>query len=346
MIPPRKRPAATLARPEPPNAGRADEHGGQAETAGSLMLTRLGCAAPTDRVAAVLASLREADIDFADSVFVVDDDRRLLGAVRMPRLLRAPGTAAVAQLMSPQPPTVTVDADQEHVASLAIRHGLAAVPVVDDAGRLLGVVAAEALIEVLRHEHVEDLHRLAGIRKENVRARHAIEAPPLRRARDRLPWLVLGLIGGTLATFVMSGFERRLGEKISIAFFVPGIVYLADAIGTQTEAIAVRGLSLSHAPIRSLLGGELRTGLLLGSTLALLTFPLVCLAYRDLRLAAAVSLSLLAAGTVATTMGILLPWSLQRLGFDPAFGSGPVATIVQDVLSLAIYFSFVVAIFG
>lgn len=325
---------------------RAEERFHRTETAGSLMLTRLACAAPEDKVADVLAGLSHSDIDFADSIFVVAEDGRLLGVVRLPQLLRAPSTAVIAPMIQRETPAVTVDADQERVASLAIRHGLAAVPVVDGAGRLLGVVAPETLIEVLRHEHVEDLHRLAGIRKENVRARHAIEAPPLRRARDRLPWLLLGLVGSMLATFVMSGFEHTLGEKISIAFFVPGIVYLADAIGTQTEAIAVRGLSLSHAPIRSLLGGELRTGILLGSVLALLTFPLVWIYFRDPRLAAAVSLSLMAAGAVATTMGLLLPWLLHRLGLDPAFGSGPIATIVQDVLSLAIYFLFVVLIFA
>jgi magnesium transporter len=148
-----------------------------------------------------------------------------------------------------------------------------------------------------------------------------------------------------LATLVMSGFEQTLSERISIAFFVPGIVYLADAIGTRTDAIAVWGLSLSHAPIGSLLRGELRTGILLGSMLGLLTFPLVWISFGDLRLATAVSLSLMATGAVATTMGLLLPWLLHRLGLDPAFGSGPIATIVQDVLSLD-SFLFVVAMFA
>jgi magnesium transporter len=140
-----------------------------------------------------------------------------------------------------------------------------------------------------------------------------------------------------LATLLMSRFEATLQAKLAVAFFVPAIVYLADAIGTQTEAIAVRGLSLSHASMRSLVWGELRTGLLIGVALALIAWPAVWLAFGDARLAFAVALALTAAGAMATTIGLLFPWVLAHLGKDPALGSGPVATIVQDVLSLAIY---------
>ena len=147
-----------------------------------------------------------------------------------------------------------------------------------------------------------------------------------------------------IATCVMASFETALQSKVAIAFFVPGLVYLADAIGTQTEAITVRWLSLSHAPPAGLLGGEMRTGLLIGLTLGLITLPVVWAVFRDFRLALAVSTALFFAGGVATTIGLLLPWLLQQFGTDPAYGSGPLATIIQDVLSLAIYFAVVSAI--
>jgi len=131
---------------------------------------------------------------------------------------------------------------------------------------------------------------------------------------------------------------QTLETRVAVAFFVPGIVYLADAIGTQTEAIAVRGLSLSHNSINRLLQGELRTGLLIGLCLGVLSFPLVLVGIGDVRLALAVALAILTAGGVATSVGLLLPWLLYQAGKDPAFGSGPVATIIQDVLSLLIYF--------
>jgi magnesium transporter len=138
---------------------------------------------------------------------------------------------------------------------------------------------------------------------------------------------------------VMASFEQALQANIAIAFFVPGIVYLADAIGTQTETIAVRGLSLSHAPFSTVVSGEARTGAIIGFTLALCALFPVWWWFGDARLAFSVAIALFVAGTAATTIGVVFPWALARLGRDPAYGSGPLATIVQDVLSLVIYFA-------
>jgi magnesium transporter len=177
-----------------------------------------------------------------------------------------------------------------------------------------------------------------NIQREERLDRAALEGPPLRRARHRLPWLLVGLVGSMIAAAVMSRFEHVLESQVAIAFFVPSIIYLADAIGTQNEAIAVRGLSLSRLPLRRLLAGEVRTGLLIGVTLAVLSFAIVAVRFNDLCLATSVASAILVAGAVATTTGLLLPWALSRIGSDPAFGSGPVATVIQDVLSILIYF--------
>jgi len=139
--------------------------------------------------------------------------------------------------------------------------------VVDASGALLGAVPPQALLQVLRREHVEDLHLLTGITRENARARHAIDDPPMRRARHRLPWLLAGLAGSAAATAAMAGFEDLIQAHVAVAFFVPALVYLADAIGTQSEAIAVRGLSLTRSGIGHLVAGELRTGAVIGSVL-------------------------------------------------------------------------------
>src|SRR5690606_17557773 len=133
------------------------------------------------------------------------------------------------------------------------------------------------------------------------------------------------LFRSMLATFVVAGFETTLEARVTIAFFVPGIVYLADAVGTQSEAIAVRGLSLSRLPLARLLAGELRTGLLIGVTLALLVLGPIWWWFGDVQLAIAVAVALLAASACATTIGFALPWLLARSGRDPAFGSGPIA---------------------
>lgn len=279
-----------------------------------------------------------------DLVCVVDADDRLIGTLTGAELLALPDDAVLGHAARHDVPPVPADADQEHVASLAMHHAVASLPVVDRAGRLVGVVGPKALMHVLRREHVEDLHRLAGITREVEQARHAIEAPPLRRVRHRLPWLLVGLLGSALATWVVAGFEEALARQPMLAFFVPGLVYLADAIGTQSEAVAVRGLSLSHVGLARLVGGELRTGALIGAVLGTLAWPLVWLAFGDARLAGAVALALAAASLVASVLGLLLPWAIGRLGSDPAYGSGPLATIVQDILSLLIYFAFVTAL--
>lgn len=309
------------------------------ETAAQHAVAAVPTARASETVREVLQRLPGHAYDYAGSVYVLDDEERLLGMAHMAHLLGAPPAQTIIAVARTDFPSVSPDTDQEAVASLAIAHGLTAMPIIDDQRRLLGVVPPDAMFNVLRREHVEDLHRLAGIRREVTRARNAMEAPPVRRARDRLPWLLVGLVGSMFATLVMSWFEAALRAKLAIAFFVPAIVYLADAIGTQSEAIAVRGLSLSNTPLRDLIGGEMRTGLLIGLSLGALTLPFTWLAFGDWELAVAVALSLVVAGSAAATIGLGFPWLLARLGKDPAYGSGPLATIIQDVLSLLIYFS-------
>jgi magnesium transporter len=309
-----------------------------AETAQQHLVTRVPVLSQTDTAADALARLREEHFETADPVYLVDAEGLLAGIVPLVRLVGLEPTAVLQPFAEPAPPAVALGTDQEEVASHAIRHGLVAVPVVGRGGRLLGVVPPQALMEVLRREHVEDLHRFAGIHREQEIASRAIEEPPARRVRHRLPWLLAGLAASLLSAMVMQQFESALQANIAIAFFIPAIVYLADAVGTQSESIAVRGLSLSRKSMAELVGGEIRTGALIGLALGLIALAPTWIMVGDLRLAGAVALALLAASTVATTIGFLLPWLLARTGADPAYGSGPMATIVQDILSLLIYF--------
>ena len=302
-------------------------------------------ARPAERAAEVLARLAVEKPACVELILVTDADGLLAGVLPMSQLFAMPSSARFQDSMDRKFPRVTPDDDQEHAASLALHHGADALPVVDAAGRVLGVMPSQALLQVLRREHVEDLHRLAGIAREASQARHAIEDPPMRRVRHRLPWLLVGLGGSALATAAMAAMETTLQANVAIAFFVPALVYLADAIGTQTEAVAVRGLSLTRTGLAPLLAGELRTGLLLGAILGLLSFGPVWLAFGDVRLAAAVALAICAAGTVANGIGLLFPWLLKRLDFDPAYGTGPASTVVQDVCTILVYFA-VVKAFG
>ncbi|NIR30395.1 MAG: magnesium transporter, partial [Gammaproteobacteria bacterium] len=152
-------------------------------------------------------------------------------------------------------------------------------------------------------------------------------------------WLLIGLVGSMLGATLVAQFERTLQAQLALAYFIPAIVYLADAVGTQSEAVAVRGLSLTRVGIGRLLLGELSTGVLMGLALALLAGLFSMAAFTQASLALSVAISLLAACAVATSIGLLLPWLFARASWDPALASGPVATIIQDVLSLMIYFA-------
>ena len=313
----------------------------RSESAGQRMVTRVPMARLEDSVEQARAALLNRTFECTDVLCIVDASGRFVGAIALAILFAASARQALSELEMDTAPTVTCDIDQERIASLALRHGVNAIAVTDDHGVLLGVVPSSALIDILRHEHVEDLHRLSGIARESALARHAIEAPPMRRVRDRLPWLAAGLAGSFAATGVMAGFENTLQERVAVAFFIPGLVYLADAVGTQTEAVTVRGLSLSNASIGTLFAGEVRTGLLIGLVLGLAAFAATLIGFGDLRLALTVSLSLLCASILAAGLGLLFPWMLHALGKDPAYGSGPIATVTQDILTLLIYLGMV-----
>ena len=308
-------------------------------SAARINAAALQVASGDETARAVRQRLQAGAVAAWDLLCVVDAEGRLLGTLTAQALLALPADQPLGGAARRDHPHVPPDMDQELMASIALKHGVAAMPVLDAQGRPLGVVGAATLMDILRREHVEDLHRLAGIARETHRARSALEAPPMRRARHRLPWLLVGLAGSALATWVVAHFEALLAARPALAFFIPGLVYLADAIGTQTEAVAVRGLSLSRVGMARLVGGEFRTGALIGLVLAMLALPLIWVAFGEFQLAAAVAVALAGASLVASLLGLVLPWLLGRLGSDPAYGSGPLATIVQDVLSLLIYFA-------
>ena len=267
-------------------------------------------------------------------------------ANRIRDLLTAPPGAMAGCLARRDWPTADPELDQELALERAVAAGVSTLPVVDGAGQALGCIPAHTLLEILAAEHREDVHRMAGILRENASGRHALEDAPLVRFRRRFPWLVAGLALSTAGTAVMASFEALLSRNVVVAFFIPALVYLTDAIGTQTEAIAVRGLSMTRRPFSRVLLGEIATGALIGCALAAVAIVGIWLVYSDIRLAVGVGLSLVVAGTLASAIGLTLPWLLSRVHIDPALGSGPVATIIQDVLTLLVYFTVLSVMLG
>ena len=302
----------------------------------SSVITALVTASPGETVEDVLDKIRRNHFDYHNQIFVTDGNQHPIGYVHLVSLLKLPASARIDEVISPCYPisdTVTL----EHAANHAISKKISSVPLINEEGILTGLLPERAIIETLRKEHIEDIHKIAGIRREITNASIAITEPPSRSLRHRLPWLLVGLAGSIFATFIMSRHEKILGNNISLAFFIPGIVYLADAIGTQTETIVIRGLSLSWSTFKAILKKEFLTGALIGFIFGILSLAAMISSGFDIRVALTVAISILAAGVLATTIGLFLPYLLKRSGMDPAFGSGPLATVIQDILSVSIY---------
>jgi magnesium transporter len=314
----------------------ATERGQILGTAAQHTSTKVPVATPDATVDDLLASLRGQVFDSA-AVIAVCNGGRLAGLVTIERLLAAAPGARLSDVMDPQPPTVAPGTDQERAAWESVRHTEPGLAVVDESGRFQGLIPPQRMVAILLAEHDEDMARLGGYLSSTEAARSATTERLTRQLWHRLPWLLIGLAGALLAAAIVGSFERQLEEQVLIAFFVPGVVYLADAVGTQTEALVIRGLSVGVS-ISRFIALESLTGVMLGLLLAALAFPPVLLIWGQGDVALSVSVALFAASSIATAIAMALPWAIQRLGKDPAFGSGPLATVVQDLLSVLIYF--------
>ena len=265
------------------------------------------------------------------------DGTRLAGVAQMEDVLAASPSTPLDDLMDADPPVIGPGEDQEVAAAKAVAHRESNLAVVDSDRQFIGLIPAHRMLGVLLAEHEEDLARLSGYLEDSRSARSASEEGLLLRFWHRFPWLLVGLAAAMSAAALVSSFEESLAANLQLAFFIPGIVYIADAVGTQTETLVVRGLSLGVS-VAEVMRKELLTGLALGAALSALALPAL-IWWVGPEIALTVSLSIWAACAVAAVVAMALPWAFARLEKDPAFGAGPLATVVQDLLSLAIYFT-------
>ncbi len=266
----------------------------------------------------------------------VCSDGVLLGMIRLEIVLGAEGHQTVGDLMDANPPRVEPNLGQEQTAWLMVHHGERSLPVVDADGRFMGVIPPERMLHTLLQEHEEDLARFSGLSARGQGVRLVTEEKVLLRLRHRLPWLVIGLLGAMVSAWLVRSSEEQLQRTVQLAFFMPAVVYMADAVGTQTEVIAVRGLSVG-VHLRRILGKELLAGFFIGVLIGLLFLPFTVVVFGDFRVAVTVSIALTLSSMVASVVALVLPWLLTAMGRDPAFGSGPLSTVIQDLLSIAIY---------
>lgn len=320
---------------------RKNSKGSPEGTAGSNMISNIPRAKIGDSVSIIQRMLLKKSKEFntLDYIYVVNEKNVLRGIVSVKELLQAPKSMKVEKIMKRKLVTVKPFAHQERVVYLAMKHKIKAVPVVDKKNRFLGVVSHDTILEIFHNETQEDILKLAGIR-HTIKELEVNTASSSKMIKARLPWLVIGLLGGVVAANVVGLFEDTLNTYISLAMFIPVLVYMSDAVGTQTETIFIRSMALDpKLQMKKYFLRECKVGLFIalfcGIILSVITAYGWGLPLLGLIIGVSMFFGIFAAMLVAT----LLPWVLKELKADPAMGSGPFATIITDITTLFIYFT-------
>lgn len=269
-------------------------------------------AAPQETAEEVRRTLHARGFEAVHDIAVLAESRPA-GLLRVEALLGADPATPVGDLMEADPPTVAADTDQEVAAHAMVRHGGRSLVVVDGDGQFEGLIPAERMLAVLLAEHDSDMARLGGYVAGATRARGAAQEPVSRRLWHRLPWLLLGVLGAMASALVVGAFDAQLKANVIVAFFVPAIVYMADAVGTQTETVLIRALAAGVAA-RTIVARELVTGVVMGAVVGSVFFVFVAIGWGDLDVALAVAIALLASCSIATAVAMALPSVFQRLG--------------------------------
>ncbi len=282
----------------------------------------------------IRASHEEAE--FVYYLYATDRRGALVGFVPLAQLVLGRPDQKVSEVMESDVVSVPTDMDQEEVAGLVEKYDLAAIPVVDRAGRLVGRITVDDVVDVIVDEASEDISKMAGTTDEEIRHDSA-----LRIASIRLPWIVISLLGGILSGTIISHFRGTLGSLLALAFFIPVITAMGGNIGIQSSAIVVRGLATGEVGLfdvaRRLLR-EARIGLLMGLMCGGIVGVVAFAWQGNALLGVIVGSAMLSAITVAATMGALVPLIFKRMNIDPAIATGPFVTMSNDIVGLFIYF--------
>jgi len=306
-------------------------------TAADLMAVDVPRSDKHRTVGEMIAALRGHTWEEVGHIYLVDDRATLIGQVPIERLLQAKEQTYLADLEGLPPIEVLPGDAAETVALRAVERHDADVAVIDSRRRLLGAIPIGRLLALLHDEHVDNFLRMGGVGRINHLPLSLTVRQTAAQVRARLPWLMVGLAGGFLAGGVASVFESSLKNEVALSFFLPLVVYMADAVGTQTETVLVRRLAYGEVALWTQLAGEALIGISIGTIVALVAATGLWVWNGHPTLAMIVGTSLGVTAVMASVMASLLPLGLARLGADPALASGPVATVVQDILSVGIY---------
>jgi magnesium transporter len=307
------------------------------DTAGGLMGKELVIVNENWTVLTCLRELsRQAeDIDEIYYVYVVNDDEKLIGTLSLKKMILSPTSAKIVNIYEPDVMSVHTDESDEEVSLIMEKYDLVALPVVDSIGRLMGRITIDDVVDVIRDEAEKDYQMASGI-SEDIESNDSVWL----QTRARLPWLLIGLVGGVFAAKVISIYEIGLDETPAMAFFIPLITAMAGNVGVQSSAIIVQGIASNSLGIESTFSRLMRE--LGGALINGLTCSLLLLLYNyffsdSFALAISVSVALFAVIIFAAIAGTLIPLMLHRAKIDPALATGPFITTLNDIVGLLIY---------
>ncbi|CAH0344502.1 magnesium transporter [Bacillus sp. CECT 9360] len=315
-------------------------------TAGSIMTTEFIAISANQTVRSAMYILKKEapQAETIYYVYVIDDDRKLLGVISLRDLIIADDETMIYDIMFDRIVAVPVTEDQEEVAKKMRDYNFLAVPVVDFQEHLVGIITVDDIMDVMEEEASDDYSKLAGISDLD-----RVDKNPFAAAKKRLPWLVILLFLGMMTASLIGRFEETLSQKAILAVFVPLIAGMAGNTGTQALAVAVRGIATGDLEEESkwkLIMREAGTGLITGTICGTLVIFIVFFWQHDWVLGFLVGASIFATLIIATIAGSLVPLLMHKMKVDPAVASGPFITTINDIISILIYFGMATLFMG
>jgi magnesium transporter len=310
------------------------------ETAGGIMTPAFvavpATASASDAIAAIRALVDEAET--VNYIYVIDNERHLLGVLSLYRLLLSPADTPVRELMAADTVRIRADADREVAARLLTDRNLLAIPVVDEEDRLLGIITEDDVAEVLEAEATEDIERLGGSQPLSMPYRVSSVALLVRK---RIGWLLLLFVAEAYTGTVLRAFSDELSSVVALSFFIPLLIGTGGNIGSQTTTLVVRAMALGEVRLRDvgwIAFKEMRVGLVLGGIMAVAAYARAYILGVGTDVGVVVALTILAICLWAATIAAILPLALRRIRIDPAVVSAPLISTLVDGTGLVIYF--------
>ena len=306
------------------------------DTAGGLMAKELIKVNENWTTIRCLKEMRKqsSEVKEVHTIYVVDDHDKLVGTLSLKRLLLTETRILINEIANYDIVSVIATEDDEEVANIMNKYDLIVMPVIDEKGVLLGRITIDDVMDVVKEEAEKDYQMASGI-TEDVESSDSV----WQLTRARLPWLLIGLVGGLLGAKIIGIFE--IDKNIELAFFIPLIAAMGGNVGVQSAAIVVQGLANESIKINTILSKlvkELGVALLNGIICSAIIFGATFALNYPIDLSLTVSLSLLAVIVFAALFGTFVPLTLDKYKIDPALATGPFITTVNDILGLVIYF--------